>query len=126
VLMIGFATNNLLPARLGEFARAYLLRRRTGLRKTFVLSSIFLERVFDGLALVAVILVLSSVVDLPDWGQQVELLATALFVGVAAGIVILLYRADLATRLVAAVAPSRSARLGRSSTVSARCGSPAW
>jgi glycosyltransferase 2 family protein len=112
VLMIGFATNNLLPARLGEFARAYLLRRRTGLRKTFVLSSIFLERVFDGLALVAVILVLSSVVDLPDWGQQVELLATALFVGVAAGIVILLYRADLATRLVAAVARPLPARLG--------------
>src|SRR5687767_9061733 len=28
VLMVGFATNNLLPARLGELARAYLLRRR--------------------------------------------------------------------------------------------------
>ena len=61
--MVGFATNNLLPARLGELARAYLLRRRTGLRKTFVLASIFLERVFDGLALVALILVLSMLVS---------------------------------------------------------------
>src|SRR5919205_2861972 len=36
VLMVGFATNNLLPARLGEVARAYLMRQRTGMRKTYV------------------------------------------------------------------------------------------
>jgi uncharacterized protein (TIRG00374 family) len=106
VLMVGFATNNLLPARLGEFARAYLLRRRTGLRKSFVLASIFLERVFDGLALVAIILLLSTstLVALPEWGQQVEWVATVLFVGVAACIAILLYRHEFAGRVVAFVA----------------------
>ena len=31
MLMMGFAANNLLPARLGEFVRAYLLRRRLAL-----------------------------------------------------------------------------------------------
>ncbi len=101
VLMVGFATNNLLPARLGEFARAFLLRRRTGLRKTFVLASIFLERVFDGLALVAVILVLSALVELPGWGREVELAATVLFVGIAVGIMVLLYQNELAERVVA-------------------------
>ena len=70
VLMVGFATNNLLPARLGEFARAYLLRRRTGLRKTFVLASIFLERIFDGLALVAVT---DRVVSQPDGTVDAQL-----------------------------------------------------
>lgn len=104
VLMVGFATNNLLPARLGELARAYLLRRRTGLRKTFVLASIFLERVFDGLALVAVIVVLSALVDLPGWGHEVEVVATILFVGVAFGVSMLLYRHELAARIVAVVA----------------------
>ena len=34
VLMMGFTANNLLPARLGEVVRAYLLRRKTGARKT--------------------------------------------------------------------------------------------
>lgn len=100
VLMVGFATNNLLPARLGEIARAYLLRRRTGLRKTFVLASIFLERLFDGLALVAVIVVLSKLVELPGWGREVELAAAILFVGVAVCIAVLLYRTDLAERIV--------------------------
>lgn len=113
VLMVGFATNNLLPARLGEFARAYLLRRRTGLRKSFVLASIFLERVFDGLALVAIILLLSTstLVSLPDWGQQVEWVATALFVGVAACIAILLYRHEFAGRVVAFVAQPLPTRI---------------
>jgi len=104
VLMVGFATNNLLPARLGEIARVYLLRRRTGMRKTFVLASVFLERIFDGLALVAVIVALSLVVRLPGWGQEVELASTALFVGVACGIAVLLFRHDLVMRLVGALA----------------------
>lgn len=112
VLMVGFATNNLLPARLGEFARAYLLRRRTGLRKTFVLASIFLERVFDGLALVAVIFVLSALVDLPNWGQEVELAAAVLFIGVAVGVSILLYRQEPAGRAVAFVTRPLPGRLG--------------
>jgi uncharacterized protein (TIRG00374 family) len=103
VLMVGFATNNLLPARLGELARAYLLRRRTGLRKTFVLASIFLERVFDGLALVVVIVLLSALVDLPGWGREVEVGAAILFVGVAVGVSLVLYRHELAARIVAFV-----------------------
>lgn len=113
VLMIGFATNNLLPARLGEFARAYLLRRQTGLRKTFVLASVFLERVFDGLALVAIIVLLSLSIDLPGWGQEVEWVATALFVGIAIGISILLFRHELIGRLVEVVARPLPARIGK-------------
>lgn len=52
VLMMGFATNNLLPGRLGELWRAYLLGRKQNVRKTFALASVFVERVFDGLVLV--------------------------------------------------------------------------
>lgn len=100
VLMAGFATNNLLPARLGEFTRAYLLQRHVGVRKTFLLASIFLERVFDGLALVALLSVLSLVIDLPGWSREVELLAAGVFLGVAAGVVLLLAQRDLAERLV--------------------------
>ena len=99
VLMIGFATNNVLPARLGEFARAYLLRRRTGTRKTFVLASIFIERMFDGLVLVGVLAGLSAFVDLPGWGREVELVAGLLFLGVVAVVVALLTQGALVERL---------------------------
>jgi uncharacterized protein (TIRG00374 family) len=112
VLMVGFATNNLLPARLGELARAYLLRRQTGLRKTFVLASIFLERIFDGLALVAMLVVLSTLIELPGWGREVELVAAALFVGVALGVAILVYRHDLVANLVELVTRPLPGRIG--------------
>ena len=100
VLMIGFATNNLLPARLGEFARAYLLRRRSGVRKTFLLASIFLERVFDGLVLVAILAGLSLFLDLPGWGREVELVAGGFFLTVALAVVMLLTQRELVERLL--------------------------
>jgi glycosyltransferase 2 family protein len=100
VLMIGFATNNLVPARLGEVARAYLLRRHTGIRKTYLLASVFLERLFDGLILVALLAGLSLMVDVGEPGRRVELLAGAIFLAVAVGVGVLLARRDLAERLL--------------------------
>ncbi|HUL03205.1 MAG TPA: lysylphosphatidylglycerol synthase transmembrane domain-containing protein [Gemmatimonadales bacterium] len=49
---IGFMANNVLPARAGEVARAYLARRQLPVRFTTALASIGVERVFDGLFLV--------------------------------------------------------------------------
>ncbi len=53
-LMLGLFANNVLPARLGEVARMAALSRETGLRRTQVLTTIVVERVFD-LAALAVI-----------------------------------------------------------------------
>jgi glycosyltransferase 2 family protein len=52
---IGFMANNLLPARAGELARAYAARRLTGVRFTAAMGSVAVERVFDGLVLVALL-----------------------------------------------------------------------
>jgi uncharacterized protein (TIRG00374 family) len=50
-LVIGLFANNVLPARLGELARMAALSRETGLRRTQVLTTIAVERVFDVAAL---------------------------------------------------------------------------
>ncbi|HEY1480780.1 MAG TPA: lysylphosphatidylglycerol synthase transmembrane domain-containing protein [Gaiellales bacterium] len=50
-LNIGLFANNVLPARLGEFARMAALSRETRLRRTHVLTTIAVERVFDVAAL---------------------------------------------------------------------------
>ncbi len=52
---IGFMANNLLPARAGEFARAYAARRLTGVRFSTAFASIAVERVIDGITLVALL-----------------------------------------------------------------------
>lgn len=51
VVVIGYMANDVLPARIGELVRAYVLSRRTGVRKTSTLATIFVERVFDGLTM---------------------------------------------------------------------------
>ncbi len=52
---IGFMANNLLPARAGEFARAYAARRLTGVRLSAAVGSVAVERVMDGLVLVGLL-----------------------------------------------------------------------
>jgi uncharacterized protein (TIRG00374 family) len=44
--------NDVLPARIGELVRAYVLSRREGVRKTATLATILVERIFDGLTMV--------------------------------------------------------------------------
>ena len=48
IIAVGYATNNILPARLGEFARAGMLAERTGLPYALSLTVTFLERLLDG------------------------------------------------------------------------------
>ncbi len=99
VLVIGFTLNNLLPARPGEFARAISLGQREGLSKTLGLATVFVERVADGLTLIAILALISFGFDLPGWGQQTELVSLVIFAVALGGILLLLWRESLATRL---------------------------
>ncbi len=104
VLVMGFATNNLLPGRLGEFWRAYLLGRKRNVRKTFALASVVVERVFDGLTLILLLLIVSEAIQLPGWGRQIELLAVAIFLGATAMVVVLLWKPLLVLAPLRAIA----------------------
>ena len=48
---IGLLANNVLPVRAGELVRMLALHRETGLRRTAVLATVGVERVFDLAAL---------------------------------------------------------------------------
>lgn len=51
VTMIGFMANNVLPARMGEFVRAYALGKSESLSTPLSFATIVVERVFDGFTL---------------------------------------------------------------------------
>jgi glycosyltransferase 2 family protein len=51
ITMVGFMANNVLPARLGEFVRAYALGRSEGLPPSVPFATIVIERIFDGFTL---------------------------------------------------------------------------
>lgn len=80
----GYLLNNLLPFRLGELGRAFLLSRKANMRLFFVLSTIVLERAFD--LLMAIVLLFSTLpfVVGVEWARQASL-GVALFVFVLLG-----------------------------------------
>lgn len=55
-MMTGYFFNAFFPARAGDLVRAYLLGRKTGMRKTTVLATIVIEKAFDGIALLLMLL----------------------------------------------------------------------
>lgn len=66
-LLVGFAVNSLLPARLGEFYRAHYLARRAGMSGSGVFAAIVLERLLD---LMAVICILALGLALAGGGED--------------------------------------------------------
>jgi len=53
VIVIGYMANNVLPARLGELVRSYYLARREQFNTSSALATVAVERVYDGVTLLA-------------------------------------------------------------------------
>ena len=79
--LIGFMANNLLPARLGEFVRAYVIGRQENVAKTASFGTIVVERIFDGLVLLS-FLIISFVTNttLPSYIVYISYLLCGIYV----------------------------------------------
>jgi uncharacterized protein (TIRG00374 family) len=87
-MMIGYMANNVLPARMGELVRIYVLKRKAGVSKSTSAATIFLERVTDALILVALVGALSFFVPLPKVVREGSRLAA---IGFGALLLLLLF-----------------------------------
>lgn len=97
---IGYLANNVFPARLGEFVRAYVVGRREGISKSAALATIIVERVFDGLTLLLILAVVSIFYRFPAWVKVGGGLAAAVFLGVAVFLAVVTVKIRAALRLV--------------------------
>ncbi len=107
ITTIGYMGNNVYPARAGEVLRAVVLKRREGVSVSASLATIIIERIFDGVVMLAFIFV-----NLPELArlttasgfvgniQQVAVLGTAVFIGA------------LVVFLLAAMFPQFTERIG--------------
>ncbi len=57
IVTIGYAGNNIFPARAGEVVRAVVLKRKEGVPISASLATIIVERVFDGIVMLAFVFV---------------------------------------------------------------------
>jgi uncharacterized protein (TIRG00374 family) len=89
VLNIGYLLMNVLPARLGDVARAILLGELTGVSKARALSTIVVERVTDVLVILLFLASVVLFVPVPEWAAQSAMLVGVGFVGLAVVLVVL-------------------------------------
>lgn len=122
---IGFMANNLLPARAGEFARAWVASRELPVRFTTALASIGVERVFDGLMMLALMAAAIAAPSFPSHatvgGSPVSRVATGVALVFGAALVLAFVVAlrpapwlALLDRVAVTVLPERLARRVRS------------
>jgi uncharacterized protein (TIRG00374 family) len=107
IVTIGYMGNNVYPARAGEVLRAVILKRREGVSVSASLATIIVERIFDGVVMLAfVFLNLPELAKLTGSSgfvgniQQVAVIGTAVFLGA------------LAVFLLAAMFPHMAMKVG--------------
>jgi uncharacterized protein (TIRG00374 family) len=88
ITTIGYMGNNIYPARAGEVLRAVILKRREGVSISASLATIIVERIFDGVVMLAFVFVnLAELAKLTGSSgfvgniQQVAVIGSGVFVG---------------------------------------------
>ena len=106
IVTIGYMGNNVYPARAGEVLRAVILRRKEGVSVSASFATIIVERIFDGVVMLAFVFVnLTELANLTGSSgfvgniQQVAVIGTGVFLGA------------LAAFLIAAMFPHRAMKI---------------
>jgi uncharacterized protein (TIRG00374 family) len=99
-LLIGYLVSNVLPARMGELARIYVLERKTRLSKSMSAATIVVERVTDTLLLTFLLGVFSFFLPLPEVIKRGSLVMGVAAVALVLLLAILAYRAGPFVELI--------------------------
>ena len=86
--MIGYMANNLLPARLGEFIRAYLLAREERLETSAVFATLVMDRLWDVFSVLLIMVATFFMVKLPPGMESMQHGLVMGSVGFFAGIIL--------------------------------------
>jgi uncharacterized protein (TIRG00374 family) len=92
IMTLSWFTNSILPARMGDAYRCYLIKRRSGASFGISLGTMLAERLIDLVVLVAILLLSSAAVygtHAPDRAQQAFLIGGGVVVIGVVGVVVL-------------------------------------
>jgi hypothetical protein len=113
---IGFMMLIVLPFRLGEFARPYLIAERSKIRRSAAMTSVVFERIIDGLIIAVLLRVLLFFVKTDSPGiAYVQFGSTMMFLVFGGGLLFLLFgrwQHERAVKLISATFGRVSPKLG--------------
>ena len=90
--MIGIGGNMVLPAKAGEFLRAYVIGRSMNISKVGAFATVVVERIFDGMTMLLILLGLIAFGVRDEQLQKVGLAGAVFYVLALAGLVIFMAR----------------------------------
>ncbi|MBI2092332.1 MAG: flippase-like domain-containing protein [Deltaproteobacteria bacterium] len=70
VLTISMMANNILPARMGEIARFYILGKEASISQISTAATILSDRIIEGISFLIMSFLLISLVDVPKWMER--------------------------------------------------------
>ena len=111
-LVVGFTVNNVLPLRVGDLARAYLINRWSRVPYGATIASLVVERVLDGLSLAMLLLVALSVEPAPAGLVWAGAAAAVLFLAGATLLALGAWRTSAILAIAGAVARLLPTRFG--------------
>jgi|GEM_PF-1353174 len=87
---IGYAANNILPARGGDLLKIFLVHKWEGVSKTMLFSVTALDKIFDGLTLLILFAAISLRSQFPKWVKDGTIIfSIALLILITASVIIL-------------------------------------
>lgn len=100
VINIGYLISNILPARLGDVARAYLIGDTEPVSRTAAFSTVVAERVLDALCAVVGFFLVLPFAPVPGWMIRSGLVVGVVALVAVAVFVVLVRRRDWTLRLI--------------------------
>ncbi|HAW50308.1 TPA: hypothetical protein DCX16_05110 [bacterium] len=78
--LIGLMVNNILPARIGEIVRVFVLKKKEGISVSTSFATVILERIFDGLVVFLFFLVLLFICPFPRKIKVMGVIITGVYI----------------------------------------------
>jgi uncharacterized protein (TIRG00374 family) len=101
VTNVGFLAIVSFPARLGEFARPYLITKKAPIGMSSAVATIFIERVFDSLTVFLIFTVTMFMTPLPPWLIRSSAFFIVLTLGIMGFMIFMLLKRETCLKLLA-------------------------
>jgi hypothetical protein len=112
ITAIGFMTISILPARLGEFTRPFLVKQKSGIRISSTMATIVVERVFDLLTLMVVLGMVILTIPLPPEIFKTGLIILIIVLAVFVLLLLLVGKKELSLKILNIVFDKLPGRAG--------------
>lgn len=100
VTSVGFLAIVAIPARIGELARPYLIAKKSHIKMTAAIGTVFVERIFDSLSVLSVFVFVLFFTPLPPWLIRASLVFFLIIMMIITVMILLIVKRDVSIRVL--------------------------